>query len=707
MLILEGKNLFDKEGRKIGPLELEEGQRSERMLIIESAELSDIQEVPLNEAEERLSATLVESGRRGKLLAFEGRFQMADTKNANKRIYPDSIWERILEPNGKWMQRIKNGDMLGELDHPKDGETRLERVSHRVTEMKRSPHNRKEIRGRLVVFDTERGRTAKAIHEGGGRLGVSSRGQGSVVREGGNDLVQNDYDLDTTDIVYNPSTPGAYPSEVSESTLTQPAQEMSEMSRRLNDLTERLARFKERGASTLTEDARSLLTEEVIQIKEALTTEDFGTDSPKAAVAATEAVMLLRDLKEGPTPVFEGTVSVGDTVTLNADWAHRNLGGAPDWKLHGRVKKTSLNSADVDWDTSKLDARKKELVNHRIGRTVTQSALSKVTESVSSEEGTRPTTLTEAIEVVDQISVDTEDLQEATRSVAQEYRERFGIEGPLKPFEYEAVTARAQTLAEGTFRAEQEGAVLTARIYYGTDLTESHDEEISATSEADLRRSIAEKIEGREGLVLVEVDRSEQIYRDAADRFSPIIEQQVLKRKQAVEDAAARECGLSETSAKLACALQVIENLGAKFKAAMTNLTEASGDKEAAFILIDALSEEVSAERLRGVVEGIASTHQGLNGLHEHLSQCTSVEEAIAVTKRLIVEDTRVNREPLNEREMRVNQTLVATQQAENQLFEKQRWTPPARQNVNESSTQTIVSTTHRVVDALKAHGMK
>lgn len=639
--ILEGRKVYNN-GICEGVLQLVEGERSEPMLIIESAEWSDLKPVPLSETERHLEAQLVEAGKNGKLLAFEGRFQMSDTKNANGRSYPDSIWEKILTAGGKWMNRIKNGEMLGELDHPKDGETRLERVSHRITDMRRSPNNRKEIRGRLLVFDTERGKIAKAIHEGGGRLGVSSRGQGSVVRDGGDDIVQNDYDLDTSDLVHNPSTSGAYPEEVRENTSSaQPAQEISEMSRRLNDLTERLARFKERGASTLTEDTRVLITEEVTAIKEALTTEDFGTDAPKAGVAATEAVLLLRDLDE-----------------------QKRVPEAP------------------------VPAPAKPAPKAKPAK--------------------RPATLAEAIEVLDEVSVDTEDLQEATRAVAQSYRDRFGIEGTLQPFEYDAVTSRAQALAEGTTAAERDGSPITARIYYGTNLTESHDEEISATSEADLRRSIAEKTEGREGLILVEIDRSEQIYRESADRFSPIIEQQILQRKQAVDEAAARECGLSETSAKLACALQVIENLGAKFKAAMSNLTEESGNAEASVALIDALSQEFPAERLRGVVEGIASTHHDLDGLHEHLAQCTTVEEAIAVTKRLIVESSpRLTREPLNEREEKINQTLLATVSAEQRLHEQRRYVPPSPQNQNQDATQTIVETTHRVADALKKHGMR
>jgi hypothetical protein len=108
--------------------------------------------------------------------------------------------------------------MLGEADHPKDGETLLNRAAGKVTKLWRGENNHKELMGRMVIFDTTAGRNLKAIHDGGGRLGVSSRGNGSVVRIDGTDVVQSDYDLQTWDAVYSPSTPGAYPKEVEEST---------------------------------------------------------------------------------------------------------------------------------------------------------------------------------------------------------------------------------------------------------------------------------------------------------------------------------------------------------------------------------------------------------------------------------------------------------------------------------------------------------
>lgn len=215
MLVLaEGTTLWEK-GEKVGLLNLQEGERSDRFVIVERS-AGPLRESKLTEAEEKVVNTICEAtgGKKKPILVLEGVFQRADTPNANNRIYPDSIWKKVLESGSKWLKSIQDGDMMGEVDHPKDGDTQLKRVACLVTDIRRCNEDTKTIRGRVVVFDTRAGRDLKAIHEGGGRLGVSSRGQGTVVRTDGKDVVQEDFDLQTWDIVYNPSTPGAYPNEV-------------------------------------------------------------------------------------------------------------------------------------------------------------------------------------------------------------------------------------------------------------------------------------------------------------------------------------------------------------------------------------------------------------------------------------------------------------------------------------------------------------
>lgn len=213
MNILEGKNLY-VDGELSGPLNLTEGERAGPFVIVESCGPLTVVEPSLDEAKD--DATVVDGKKTGHLMALEGRFQMADTPNANNRIYPGKIWDNVFEDK-ELLKSVDRGEMLGEADHPKDGETRLGRVAGKVSKVWRNPENLKEVMGRFTVFDNEAGRNLKAIQEGGGRLGISSRGTGSVVHLGGKDVVQEDYSLKTWDVVHGPSTHGAYPNEVMES----------------------------------------------------------------------------------------------------------------------------------------------------------------------------------------------------------------------------------------------------------------------------------------------------------------------------------------------------------------------------------------------------------------------------------------------------------------------------------------------------------
>ena len=202
-------------GECLGPLKLEEGQRSDPLVLMDYSAIGQYQ-LEESSGVSDIQKTLSESSGKKVLLVLEGIFQRADSKNANNRIYPDKVWDKFCSPGSKQKKWAESGEMLGECDHPKDGETLLQRVVCMTTDFYRSPGNSKEILGRMVVFDTVQGRNLKAMHDGGARLGVSSRGKGSLVRVDGVDVVQEDYELETWDIVYNPSTPGAYPKSVTE-----------------------------------------------------------------------------------------------------------------------------------------------------------------------------------------------------------------------------------------------------------------------------------------------------------------------------------------------------------------------------------------------------------------------------------------------------------------------------------------------------------
>ncbi len=138
-------------------------------------------------------------------LRVEGVFQRADVENANKRVYPRGIWERITNDKGV-VESLQGRSMYGELDHPPDGKTKLSRVSHIVTGLTLEKDG--TVTGAAeVIENTPNGAILKALFEAGTRVGISSRGSGSV----NSGVVGDDFKLTTFDFVARPSTPGATP----------------------------------------------------------------------------------------------------------------------------------------------------------------------------------------------------------------------------------------------------------------------------------------------------------------------------------------------------------------------------------------------------------------------------------------------------------------------------------------------------------------
>jgi hypothetical protein len=146
-------------------------------------------------------------------MVVEGVFQASDKKNANGRIYPRSLWEKILK-NEATSKAIEERRMFGELDHPQDGKWLLTRAAHIVTGM--SMNQNGEILGRAEILDTPNGKILQELFSAGATVGISSRGSGSVKRSNDGEVVQEDYKLETYDFVANPSTFGAFPKVVSE-----------------------------------------------------------------------------------------------------------------------------------------------------------------------------------------------------------------------------------------------------------------------------------------------------------------------------------------------------------------------------------------------------------------------------------------------------------------------------------------------------------
>ena len=141
---------------------------------------------------------------------LSGRIQTADKKNGNGRVYPMKVLKREIE---NYSKIVKDNRGCGELDHPDDSVVNLKNVSHIVTEMW---WQGKDVMGKIKVLDTPSGRILKDLVNAGVKLGISSRGLGSVSESMGVTTVQEDFELICFDIVSEPSTPNAfvYPKQV-------------------------------------------------------------------------------------------------------------------------------------------------------------------------------------------------------------------------------------------------------------------------------------------------------------------------------------------------------------------------------------------------------------------------------------------------------------------------------------------------------------
>jgi len=149
----------------------------------------------------------------GKLIV-KGVLQRADAKNQNGRVYPKNL---LMREAKKYTENfIQQKRALGELDHPDSSVVNLQNASHNVMEMH---FNGNDLVGTVEVLGTPSGNILKELFKSGIKLGISSRGLGSVetIGESGAQEVQPDFELIAFDFVSNPSTHGAFLSPMNES----------------------------------------------------------------------------------------------------------------------------------------------------------------------------------------------------------------------------------------------------------------------------------------------------------------------------------------------------------------------------------------------------------------------------------------------------------------------------------------------------------
>jgi hypothetical protein len=137
---------------------------------------------------------------------IEGIFMQAEQKNRNGRVYPkETLMKEVNRYNEEYVQKNR---ALGELNHPQGPTVNLDRVSHMIKELREQGN---DVYGKAKIMDTPMGDIAKNLIKEGAKLGVSSRGMGSLKqnRSGVNE-VQKDFMLAAVDIVADPSAPNAF-----------------------------------------------------------------------------------------------------------------------------------------------------------------------------------------------------------------------------------------------------------------------------------------------------------------------------------------------------------------------------------------------------------------------------------------------------------------------------------------------------------------
>ena len=170
--------------------------------------------LPFEVKPEQINESMKEND--GKLIV-KGVLQRAEAKNQNGRIYPREILFREAKKYTK--EFIGESRAMGELDHPESSVVNLQNVSHNVKEMHFEGDN---LLGTVEVLGTPSGNILKELFKAGIKLGISSRGMGSVetVTEdngGESQEVQDDFELIAFDFVSNPSTHGAFMHPMNES----------------------------------------------------------------------------------------------------------------------------------------------------------------------------------------------------------------------------------------------------------------------------------------------------------------------------------------------------------------------------------------------------------------------------------------------------------------------------------------------------------
>lgn len=154
-----------------------------------------------------VAPVIVEANEKGEKEYFiEGIFMQSEIKNRNGRVYPKEVMQK--EVNRYRKEFVEKKRAFGELGHPEGPTINLDKVSHLITTLEEDGNN---YIGRAKILSTPNGQIVRNLIDDGAKLGVSSRGLGSLEEKGGAQYVKGDFQLATAgDIVADPSAPEAF-----------------------------------------------------------------------------------------------------------------------------------------------------------------------------------------------------------------------------------------------------------------------------------------------------------------------------------------------------------------------------------------------------------------------------------------------------------------------------------------------------------------
>jgi hypothetical protein len=274
-----------------------------------------------------------------------GPMAQCDKRNGNGRIYERSIWTGINE-NEKTISRTNEGDSKGHLEHPKDGRTNLNLVSHVMVPAgkKGEPFVIDEdgtVYGKARILNTAPGKQLQELYRGGVRVGFSSRGKGSTYRKQNSDYVAKDYMYDVMDAVASPSVSIATPK-----------------------LENHSVNFKSSLASSQVESIQSLTeaTSPMTNAKDLLKELETGLRGISGKLEESKDAISLASLRENLLDSQMAIRAVVESDPTTRDVAEELLGHAKELRSKVTIKMESLTD-------NNLDESIQEAVTHKSGAT--------------------------------------------------------------------------------------------------------------------------------------------------------------------------------------------------------------------------------------------------------------------------------------------------------------------------------------------------